>query len=563
MREAAATQSVGADFGERVDRRIEIHRRRRQLGRGAAAATAAIVALAAVSTGMGPSGSGVDVTPADEAPSGWYSLGSAPIAWRYQHLALDMGGKVLLWGGRTVPGGDIRRAASESLSDGAIYDGSTDHWQEIARSPLAGPHAMGVWTGSEAILWSSDEQGHQAAAAYDPATDRWRSLPDPPVGDINVPDRQMVWTGSEALILGTTGDDPEGEIAVYEPATDSWRRGSPPPRPLNSGDAVWTGKEMIYVGQPSTLMAYAPLTDSWRDLRGPVPGAGGGDLTVAWTGTHLFVGGGDTPEAGLYDPRLDAWEALPDAPVPFVGNGGYRELWTGTHVLTLNDGGDYAPVRDSAGRPVAFDPAERTWHVGARSETAARRTATPWVWDGRAALVPTGGLQLSDPGLVTCCLPMEEGQGYRLPDSDKAGEFTLASGQDWKVVAFQRDGHDCVELRSGPVARTSSGTCDFSGQRPEWATGTVDGALFIFGAMPADLDAIDLTTSDGQHQRVGPIPGTVAGTKIPVFVARIPEATALATISAVRVDGTTVPLDPGPLIPPSDHESSPSTPPGE
>jgi hypothetical protein len=102
-------------------------------------------------------------------------------------------------------------------------------------------------------------------AAYDPATDRWRRLPNPPIAPRTAP--AAVWSGKELLVWGGIGlpgasDNPLdrvlerrtilapiGDGAAYDPATDRWRS-LEPVQLLGRGlpQAVWAGDRMLLWG---------------------------------------------------------------------------------------------------------------------------------------------------------------------------------------------------------------------------------------------------------------------------------------------------------------------------
>ena len=124
-------------------------------------------------------------------------------------------------------------------------------WRATAPSPIDGrtEHAM-VWTGSEVVIWggtsSSDEPGQsvfegitpRGGAAYDPAADRWRVIPNAPIPGRNLP--VTAWTGSEVIVFGgLAGEATRRDGAAWSPATNAGE-GSPWPR--------WTATRRSVVG---------------------------------------------------------------------------------------------------------------------------------------------------------------------------------------------------------------------------------------------------------------------------------------------------------------------------
>jgi hypothetical protein len=84
-------------------------------------------------------------------------------------------------------------------------------------------------------------------AAYDPAANTWRDLPDGPLsGRIGT---ATAWTGREMVVWGGTPGTFNNYLAdgaEYLPSSNTWRR-----IPTWSGrytSAVWTGREMLVWG---------------------------------------------------------------------------------------------------------------------------------------------------------------------------------------------------------------------------------------------------------------------------------------------------------------------------
>jgi N-acetylneuraminic acid mutarotase len=152
-------------------------------------------------------------------------------------------------------------------ADGAEYDVARDRWSTIPAAPVpARANSVAVWTGRQMILWggagAGSAPGQQSplgkGAAYDPATGKWHALPASPLKARDL--YTMVWTGHEVLVWGgfvwrRTGDprdDYARDGAAYDPATDTWRSMAPPPpsppAPLNAFSAVWTGDTALFIG---------------------------------------------------------------------------------------------------------------------------------------------------------------------------------------------------------------------------------------------------------------------------------------------------------------------------
>jgi hypothetical protein len=249
------------------------------------------------------------------------------------------GKEVLAWGGPDIS---------------AAYNPGTNRWRKIPSPPRTAAFGnlggIVVWSGREMISVGGGCCGDasKAAAAYAPASDSWRALPRSPLAAAQRP--TGAWDGHEVLLfLGPT--DVNGKplaasrrAAAYNPATNRWRRIAPMPSGSNlaTGSAVWDGHELLVVGGTGTGtqrlarvgLAYAPATNRWRRL--PAMPSGRSQAAAVWTGARLhrlLLWGGTTPPTnpppgeglrvnvipphGLaYDPTTNRWAALPPAPAP-------------------------------------------------------------------------------------------------------------------------------------------------------------------------------------------------------------------------------------------------------
>jgi hypothetical protein len=125
-------------------------------------------------------------------------------------------------------------------------DGS---WRASPRAPASfvasGGFSSAVWAGHELVVvgeGTSTTDDVLAAIAYDPMTDRWRTLPPAPLCLANR--ASTAWTGrvlvvaTGSIIHGTSRcTDPDGEgVALLDPSTNRWTR--LPSLPLAAGHYV-------------------------------------------------------------------------------------------------------------------------------------------------------------------------------------------------------------------------------------------------------------------------------------------------------------------------------------
>jgi hypothetical protein len=229
---------------------------------------------------------------------------------------------LLVWARGQLPSGEVAAFAFDARSRG---------WRTTAEFPLTPRDSpTWAWTGRELLVWGGvtydfdSEVAHADGAAYDPATDSWRTLPKAPI-DGRAP--LWVWTGRELIVWGgqmtpESATEMVYDGAAYDPVRDTWRRTADAPVALANGSAAWTDREMIVVGVAKTpngglitdhlvTVAYDPSADTWRRL--PDLKEGAQVVTTAWDGTEL-IAVTEGWAAGAYDPARNAWRSLPGAP---------------------------------------------------------------------------------------------------------------------------------------------------------------------------------------------------------------------------------------------------------
>jgi hypothetical protein len=389
--------------------------RRRTLGVTVAATVAAAAVLALV-VGLltTPTGTDsdrpdrVDTGPAEppsprtpdepETATGWQRLWATGLeqpptaaVWTDDQLALwgtaldteaAPGPRLVLWPAEPGPGNDTTDADGRGLS---------------APAPIpATDAAFAVWTGTEVVVFDNG-----AAAAYRPDTDTWRELPAPPAAVARRP-TVMAWTGREVIAWGDLNrSQPAADGAAFDPGADRWRPIATAPQPINQGEGVWTGDELVVVGAnldqnnttdgPTSAIAqaYDPEADQWRQL--PDPQLSPQATVVAFADGQL-IAWDYLLDAAHYDPTgtAEAWDPLP--PIPLDMSECYPEtLATGNQVLALYCGeAAVLDVRTARWRPV---------------DLPAPSPDTPVVWNGRHVLLTASsgtnrGLWAADPAML-------------------------------------------------------------------------------------------------------------------------------------------------------------------
>ena len=279
------------------------------------------------------------------------------------------GSELFVWGGSADFG-----SGTTTASLGVIHDPLTQAARPLPAAP-GGPQseAAGVWTGSEVLLCCGTNQG--AALGFDPETNTWRELPDPPLA-VRGPGPAGLWAGGRFVVLS------EEEMVAYEPASNSWEVLAEPPTRLTvspGASVVAAGEtQLVLWPRPSARSAqpgfvYDFETDSWSQLPDPPEASWPAVPDLAWTGEELIVVGGlPASVAGaserLVGARLDwssmTWRSLPDVwpePQPSEGNlGSQSVVWTGSELVVFASslGSGIDPLDTVV---AAYDPATDLW----------------------------------------------------------------------------------------------------------------------------------------------------------------------------------------------------------
>lgn len=172
----------------------------------------------------------------DPATDSWRTLPALPGDLDKPPMLLSTPeGVVLLGPRRYVDPVDGRLI--ETAVEVDVLDSRTEIWRRLPRSDVPPPNGFGaVWTGDElVVIGGPDQTGADApsrtSGRYSPEEGTWRRVADPPVTTA-IANRLLLWTGSELVLLGL--EDVDGTVWVrafaWDPATDRWRTlPSPPP----------------------------------------------------------------------------------------------------------------------------------------------------------------------------------------------------------------------------------------------------------------------------------------------------------------------------------------------
>lgn len=201
-------------------------------------------------------------------------------------------------------------------------------WSAMPDAPIvARPFAVSAWTGEEAVFWAGSSLSRGFAftdgAAYDPATNTWRTMKVPGWGH---PGLTGVYFGGQLFALakggGTRVDPVSGTWVDLPPVDDMYLVAT-----VATDDAIWgLGPTLANrAGQPDLAAArYDPSTDAWVDasvFEGTgrtaeiLAALGRLDAQVVWTGQEILAWHG--ADGGLaFDPSSGLWRTVEPARLP-------------------------------------------------------------------------------------------------------------------------------------------------------------------------------------------------------------------------------------------------------
>jgi hypothetical protein len=401
-------------------------------------------AIAGVSSPQLAAPSPTPVLPASKASAvaqdTWGTVPQGPLAPRVDPAAVWTGSQLLVWGGASAPGA----AKPAVFADGAAYDPATHVWTPLPAAPIKARASMGyVWTDDEFMVFGGYDGASTAfadGAAYSPSRHSWRLLPG--VALQARVDPQVLWTGSLVIVIGgrpvdesaTGGGDPL-DAAAYDPATNRWHTLPPmPPTPghdirhlravdTTAGIYVWQQWQNVSVagsGQSQgesldagmDVVVYHPQTDAWTSdptastANGQAPQGVGqlvstGDVVYAVPG-QPWKGDASTwpPSVSLgpiesYDVVRHTWASLPAGP---YDDADPVCVWTGAALLQYD-----ARIQSAVGggpstgpgSTAVFDPATSTWTVLPTAPKSPVLGGDTAVWTGTELLAwGTEGLRL-------------------------------------------------------------------------------------------------------------------------------------------------------------------------
>lgn len=279
----------------------------------------------------------------DPATGHWHQLPTSPLARRALVTMAWTGREILVWGGTA---GFTATSGATPFTDGAAYNPATDSWRRLPDARIKPRLALGsVWTGTEFIVAggpantvgqaASSADAVTDAAAYNPTSNRWRRIPGAP---IRVTTGVVRWTGSEMLVYGSLRTDfldpkngtiSDAQAALYDPTINRWRELSPPNLNGVLPIATVTRHQLVAVaGYVSIPRSYNLYGSTWHDTTG-LHATPNETCSETLSGSPTEALLSNCGEFWAYDPTINRWAPAPSPDVPFEQQPWGEPIWTG------------------------------------------------------------------------------------------------------------------------------------------------------------------------------------------------------------------------------------------
>lgn len=310
----------------------------------------------------------------DRSAGTWKQIADSPVPLSDPSEGVVVGDRVYLW--------SLPSVAQRGPQQGAwlAYDVKDDKWHELAEPPVKQDPYIGVIPAGESLIafHTSQEYGPIADLVYDPKADSWREMAADPLAPSY--DRVMVWTETEVVLLAReVVPNPGSErpslvrAAAYDPATEKWRR-LPDSEIAGGYDWWWSGKRVVNPAHGGSDGGESgnygrtyphggmldPATGEWSSLP-PVP-----EIDASCEEDRQAIGGGPREHAAGPDTVvLDGWalhviqgrwEPLPCNPPR--GDFAYASTWALDGVVTF---GGYDTVAEPGEFPTDYKFTNDAW----------------------------------------------------------------------------------------------------------------------------------------------------------------------------------------------------------
>lgn len=363
----------------------------------------AIALLAcAVLSGCGLVADGVpgDAPPFSAELGEWSRLPPSPLSARHEAAGAYLDGRFYVVGGWSdppcPPSAGCVAPAQPPHRDGAAFDPVTGRWQQIAPAPtpVGGVLQMTV-VGQRLYVLTGDldrDDSPVAFLSYDPDVDAWSTLPTP---QLEYP--QLVAAGTNLVAVDSSDEREAARDAVFDTDTERWRwLPDDPLGPSFGRSAAWLGDRLLLaasdlVANPGSdgpsltrlavldqsLSRWTPQPDS--DIIGGYPTWVADRVVFPMTGSadggKVGNWGRDYFNGAILDPATGTWTSLPK---PRNGRSGLEGVIGSVGDRTLVGGQLLQPVtREWTRVPRA------PWGQGYRtSQTIVTSPDAVFVWGG-------------------------------------------------------------------------------------------------------------------------------------------------------------------------------------
>jgi N-acetylneuraminic acid mutarotase len=242
---------------------------------------------------------------------------------RTEVSAAAVGGEIVVVGGFTIDGGASRRADA--------YSPARDRWRRLPDLPVGVHHAMAVGAGGKAyVLGGYTVTGATLRAAFVLDNGRWRALPRMPFPRAAA---GAGVAGGRIVVAGGIGESRRlaRNALLFDLRTRRWSVVAGPTPREHLGVTALAGTVYAVGGRTAGLDtnllhfdSFRPGDRAWRRLQ-PVPDPRGGTGAAALAGRVISVGGeepgGTIAEVLEYRIAERRWVRLADLPTPRHGVG--------------------------------------------------------------------------------------------------------------------------------------------------------------------------------------------------------------------------------------------------
>lgn len=329
---------------------------------------------------------------------GWFSLPAAPTGTvgRVDGTVVWTGDEMILFGGQTSTG---------AVTDqGIAYNPKTNKWRTLSKPPTGGRAShVAVWNGSVMLVWggvnSAGTDEWNDGLTYDPKADTWATIAAAPISKRQragaawsvETNELIVWGGGSAIAPLT------GLGAAYRVDTKTWRKLADPPGTIvtrSNPYMAYDGISMVMFGGSTerTGARYSPISDNWPGtlLGAPTDVVTGTTAVGAFASRVIVWGGNDgTPSdsGAAYIYAGSSWTALPKPSGTVLPSAarGSPNHWDGDGKFWVWGGIDASGKYPTSG--AYFDPVTSSWTAMRGTGAPAGRRRAYTVWTGTQALV--------------------------------------------------------------------------------------------------------------------------------------------------------------------------------